>query len=447
MTGLRDYYEVLQVSREADQEVIGAAYKKLAQKYHPDVSDVADADERMRELNEAFETLNDPVRRAEYDDLLQTSPSSDASIERYGDLPDYYAVLGVPPGSGRRTIAEAYDRLSRELQPDENAPPGDPERMRQVDEAFDFLDNAQRREEYDRSRGIERLPEARRGLLADRGVLLAVALILSGIAAMVAAALVLFVDFSGGEEEAAGPLVTTDSGLQYVDLKAGDGPQPKTGDQVTVNYIGMLEDGTVFDESRAGDTPFSFLLGQAAVIEGWDEGIASMNEGGKRRLIIPPALGYGDQGFGDIIPPNATLIFEVELLDIKEGRTEVAPESPPEIEGEEITTATGLKYIEIEQGAGITPSTGQRVSVHYTGWLESDGSKFDSSLDRGQPFEFTLGQGNVIAGWDEGLATMKVGDKRRFIIPPDLGYGAQGSPPVIPENATLIFDVELLDAR
>ncbi|HSP53980.1 MAG TPA: FKBP-type peptidyl-prolyl cis-trans isomerase, partial [Dehalococcoidia bacterium] len=242
-----------------------------------------------------------------------------------------------------------------------------------------------------------------------------------------------------------GPLVTTQSGLQYRDLKVGAGLQPKKGDQVTVHYVGKLENGTVFDDSRAKDTPFTFILGKAAVPPGFDEGISTMREGGERRLIIPPDLGYGASGLGDMIPPNATVIFEIELLDVKEVTT--APDKPPAVEGEEITTPSGLKYIDIEQGTGVTPAAGQRVSVHYTGWLQSDGTKFDSSVDRGQPFEFTLGQGNVIAGWDEGLATMKVGGKRRLIVPPDLAYGAEGVAPAIPPNATLIFDVQLLDVR
>lgn len=108
-----------------------------------------------------------------------------------------------------------------------------------------------------------------------------------------------------------------------------------------------------------------------------------------------------------------------------------------------ITTDSGLKYTEIKEGTGATPQKGQTVTVHYTGTLE-DGTKFDSSRDRGQPFSFKLGVGQVIKGWDEGLSTMKVGERRKLIIPPDLGYGARGAGGVIPPNATLIFDVELL---
>jgi FKBP-type peptidyl-prolyl cis-trans isomerase FkpA len=108
-----------------------------------------------------------------------------------------------------------------------------------------------------------------------------------------------------------------------------------------------------------------------------------------------------------------------------------------------ITTASGLQYQDVLVGSGAEAKSGDKVSVHYTGWL-SDGTKFDSSVDRNQPFQFTLGAGNVIKGWDEGVAGMKVGGKRRLTIPPDLGYGAEGYPPVIPPDATLIFDVELL---
>jgi peptidylprolyl isomerase len=113
-------------------------------------------------------------------------------------------------------------------------------------------------------------------------------------------------------------MVTTDSGLQYEDLKVGDGASPQKGQTVVVHYTGTLEDGTKFDSSRDRGQPFSFKIGVGQVIKGWDEGVGSMKIGGERKLIIPSDLGYGSRGAGGVIPPNATLIFDVELLDIKQ---------------------------------------------------------------------------------------------------------------------------------
>lgn len=109
-----------------------------------------------------------------------------------------------------------------------------------------------------------------------------------------------------------------------------------------------------------------------------------------------------------------------------------------------VTTATGLKYTDVKLGSGASPVKGKQVKVHYTGTLEN-GKKFDSSVDRNEPFSFVIGVGQVIAGWDEGVMSMKVGGKRKLIIPSKLGYGERGAGGVIPPNATLLFDVELLD--
>jgi peptidylprolyl isomerase len=114
--------------------------------------------------------------------------------------------------------------------------------------------------------------------------------------------------------------------------------------------------------------------------------------------------------------------------------------------GSEVTTASGLKYVDEKIGEGSLPAAGKTVSVHYTGTLV-DGRKFDSSRDRNQPFSFTIGIGQVIKGWDEGVMTMKVGGKRKLTIPPELGYGSRGAGAVIPPDSTLIFDVELLDVK
>jgi FKBP-type peptidyl-prolyl cis-trans isomerase FkpA len=113
---------------------------------------------------------------------------------------------------------------------------------------------------------------------------------------------------------------------------------------------------------------------------------------------------------------------------------------------DQVTTTSGLKYEDLDTGTGATAQNGQKAKVHYTGWL-TNGQKFDSSKDRNDPFEFTLGAGQVIKGWDEGVAGMKVGGKRKLTIPPSLGYGARGAGGVIPPNAELIFEVELLGVK
>jgi FKBP-type peptidyl-prolyl cis-trans isomerase FkpA len=146
---------------------------------------------------------------------------------------------------------------------------------------------------------------------------------------------------------------------------------------------------------------------------------------------------------------GAIILVILALLVINlwpEGPEQITLDPQAQSDAETITTASGLQYQDDRVGTGVEATPGSTVSVHYTGWL-TDGTQFDSSIDRGSPFQFILGTGGVIQGWDEGVAGMRVGGVRILTIPSDLGYGPGGNPPVIPPDATLIFRVELLDVQ
>lgn len=238
------------------------------------------------------------------------------------------------------------------------------------------------------------------------------------------------------------PVYTADpSGLQYKVTQKGSGNKPQINDMVYVHYRLMLEDSTIIDNSYDRGEPVSFKMGAGQVIEGWEKGIGLLNEGDKAILIIPPDLAYGERAMGEI-PANSKLIFDVEVVKI-----DPSPKPFDMIDGIEITTTTsGLRYAVIEEGDGIMLISGMRVRIHYNGFFEENMTIFDSSYQREEPIDFTLGKGMVIRGWEEGISKLRVGDKARLWIPYDLAYGEQGRGP-IPPATNLIFDVEVIDAE
>jgi peptidylprolyl isomerase len=235
------------------------------------------------------------------------------------------------------------------------------------------------------------------------------------------------------------------SGLQYVVTQQGTGAKPQQGEQIKVHYKGTLLDGKQFDSSYDRGQPFAFTLGVGGVIRGWDEGLALLNMGSKATLLVPSHLAYGKRGAGEAIPANAILRFDVELIETPSEK-KVIEDYAKANKLQTLTTASGLQYAITFQGKGALPAKGQTVVVHYRGSL-LNGQEFDSSYSRNQPFEFTLGVGQVIKGWDEGIALMKVGTRATLLIPSALGYGSRGAGANIPPDSVLRFDVELINVK
>lgn len=262
----------------------------------------------------------------------------------------------------------------------------------------------------------------------------------------------------------------TAEGIHYVMDAEVEGPKPQEGEYVRVHYTGTLLDGTQFDSSRDRDQPFVFQVGGQQVIPGWDLGLQLFSVGQKGTLYLPPELAYGARGAGDAIPPNASLAFEIELLEIldeaayqahqveeeKQQRAAIEAfiEQQMKIDLEIIAnykkstglffrhTDSGLHYLVEKEGTGPQPQAGQEVHVHYTGKL-LNGQVFDSSLQRGQPIAFPIGTGRVIPGWDEGIALFREGGKGTLLIPSIMAYGPRDMG-AIPPNSILLFDIELV---
>ncbi|HVT14334.1 MAG TPA: FKBP-type peptidyl-prolyl cis-trans isomerase [Fimbriimonadaceae bacterium] len=212
--------------------------------------------------------------------------------------------------------------------------------------------------------------------------------------------------------------------LQSTDTVVGTGREAQAKDVVTVEYTGTLKDGKQFDSSK-GRGPFAFVLGEGHVIKGWDQGVLGMKVGGKRHLVIPPDLAYGDRAMGDDIPANSTLVFDVELLRIDR------PGDPTKVDLK--TTA---------EGKGDAAKPGDEVVLNWKGSF-LDGVEFVNTYTSKQPTTLNLGRPGMPAGISQTLAGIKVGEKRHAVIPYSLAYGPQGVPhTAVGPYATLIFDVE-----
>ncbi|MCF8296810.1 MAG: FKBP-type peptidyl-prolyl cis-trans isomerase [Saprospiraceae bacterium] len=257
----------------------------------------------------------------------------------------------------------------------------------------------------------------------------------------------------------------TETGLYYIEEVAGKGATPANGDIVTIRYSArFISDSVPFytSDMAGGGEPLPYQVGAAQMGDGIDEGLKMMKVGASATMICPSSLAFGE-GRGDQIPPYTTIVFHVDLIatatqadyeaeqkaKVEKLKNEEAGKLSKYLKSKKINsspTQSGLYYIEIEKGTGAKAEAGKMVKVHYKGML-LDGTVFDESYKRGEPYQFGLGQGNVIPGWDEGIALMNEGGKAKLIIPSNLGYGERGSGQTIPPYSPLVFEVELIEVK
>jgi peptidylprolyl isomerase len=237
---------------------------------------------------------------------------------------------------------------------------------------------------------------------------------------------------------------TTESGLEVTEVVEGEGPLAAKGDMMAVLYTASFVGGKKFDEQLDPESPFTFRVGMDEVMPGLEEGVRTMRPGGKRILVLPPDIAFGKDGLTGTVPPDSWVRFEVELLEIMKAPPQPVPWSDV---GMEIFTApSGLQIIDFVIGEGEAPTPESYVAVHYSGFFD-DGTCFDTTYLKGMPIEFALGEKRLMAGWLEGLLSMRVGGQRKIIVPPHLAYGEEGFGKTIPPNATLSFDIELIQVR
>jgi FKBP-type peptidyl-prolyl cis-trans isomerase len=263
----------------------------------------------------------------------------------------------------------------------------------------------------------------------------------------------------------------TISGIYYLETKKGSGKSAVKDGYVTTHYTVYLLGGDKLFSTNDRGEPVDFKYGSQFENKGFQEVIGMMREGGKANAIVPSAMAFGAQGAGSVVPPFSTLYYDVELIKIMSNeeferkqadknskqQAEAARKEMEEsvsiqkyLKDNNITPTTtlpsGLIYVEKQAGTGPKPQDGKKVKVHYTGRL-LDGTVFDSSVERGEPFEFALGRRAVIEGWDLGIALMNEGGKATLIIPSKLAYKNKGAGDVIPPFSPLVFDVELIETE
>lgn len=263
----------------------------------------------------------------------------------------------------------------------------------------------------------------------------------------------------------------TTTGLYFIETKKGTGKSPVQDGYCSAHYTVTILDGNRLFSSYDKNEAVDFKVGSQFENEGFQEAIRMMKEGGKATVIIPSSMAFGAQGMEGFVPPFSTLVYEIELVKVmseqewekkradREAKKQ-AEKSKFEQEGAQaiqkylndnnltptVTLPNGLIYVEKQAGTGPKPVNGKKVKVHYTGML-LNGTKFDSSVERGTPLDFTIGQREVIQGWDQGIALMNQGAKGILIVPSKLGYGERGAGNAIPPNSPLVFEVELVEAE
>ncbi len=261
----------------------------------------------------------------------------------------------------------------------------------------------------------------------------------------------------------------TASGLYFIETVAGKGAKIDSGTWVKAHFKVSLTDGKQIFSSYDRGEPMKFEYGKRFDTPGFEEGIGMMKKGGKATFVVPSKIAFGEMGRGAMVGPYSTVIYDVEVIDVQSkaeyekeqaaakkvaqakletSKTQEKDLMKKYLKEKNITvapTATGLYYVEKVKGTGAKAAAGKKVKVHYTGTL-LNGTKFDSSRDRNEPFEFTLGKGQVIKGWDEGISLMNVGGKATLVIPSSIAYGDRDMG-TIPPYSTLVFDVELLDVK